>query len=314
MAEAVSFTTDVGRLVMGSVYKGQTTAMDGSPLVIKTGPNKGQARTDYFFAVAIPKKPGETHWGQTTWGKMIWETGHRAWPAGQGNSPSFAWKIDDGDSIIPNKKGRKLSDREGCKGCWVLFFGGGYAPRVCNKDGSQYLPDPDVVKLGYYVQVLGSVSGNGSTESPGIYLNHQIVSLQAFGPEIVTGPDAAEAGFGQAPLPAGASSVPVGGMTAGPATPPPGPSVSPPVAAAPPPVVVTPHPGFAQPGAAGTSGAAGTPAVPGAPVSPPPPPVAVLPPKPPRIMLPAAQGATYEACIAEGWTDALLVQHEMMAP
>jgi hypothetical protein len=30
-------------------------------------------------------------------------------------------------------------------------------------------------------------------------------------------------------------------------------------------------------------------------------------------MLPAAQGATYEQCIAMGWTDALLIEHKMMA-
>jgi len=35
---------------------------------------------------------------------------------------------------------------------------------------------------------------------------------------------------------------------------------------------------------------------------------------PVRTMLPAANGATYEAMIAAGWTDAMLVQHGMMAP
>ncbi len=286
MADQTTFTTDVGRLIMGSVHKGQTTDQTGQPLVVKRGPNAGQPRTDYFFAIAVPKKPGETHWSQTAWGKQVWETGHRAWPAGQGNSPAFAWKIDDGDSTIPNKAGRKLCDREGAKGCWVLYFGGGYSPKVCNKDGSAYLPDPDVIKLGYYVQVLGSCSGNGSTESPGVYLNHSIVSLQAYGPEISTGPDPKEAGFGQAPLPAGASATPIGAMAA----------------AAPPapytPLPVTPNHAFA-----------GGPAA-----SPPPPPLPAAPPAPAHVMLPAAGGNSYEALVNLGWTDALLVQHGMMAP
>jgi len=30
-------------------------------------------------------------------------------------------------------------------------------------------------------------------------------------------------------------------------------------------------------------------------------------------MLPAANGATYEQMIAAGWTDAMLIQHGMMA-
>lgn len=44
------------------------------------------------------------------------------------------------------------------------------------------------------------------------------------------------------------------------------------------------------------------------------PPVPVAPAAPQRVMLPAAQGATYEAMIAAGWSDQLLVQHLMMAP
>jgi hypothetical protein len=47
-------------------------------------------------------------------------------------------------------------------------------------------------------------------------------------------------------------------------------------------------------------------------LAPPVPPVAPVAPQ--RVMLPAAQGATYEAMCAAGWTDALLVQHGMMAP
>lgn len=51
---------------------------------------------------------------------------------------------------------------------------------------------------------------------------------------------------------------------------------------------------------------------PAAPVAPAAPPAA--PPAPPgRTMLPAAGGATYEAMIAAGWTDATLVAQGMMA-
>jgi hypothetical protein len=318
MSESVNFTTPVGRLVMGSLYKAQTTDAENRPLVIKTGPNAGQPRVDYFFALAIPKG-SERHWAETEWGRKVWETGHKSFPNGQATAPTFAWKIVDGDSTIPNKAGRKPCDREGYKGHWVVHFSGGYAPRIFNADGSAPIVEPDAVKLGYYVQVAGSVAGNESMQQPGVYINHSMVALAGYGPEIIVGPDPTQAGFGAAPLPPGASAVPVGGFTA-PATPapaaayaPPAPPGAPaaasapvytppaptPVAAAPaapaaPAMVVQPHPGFlAGPGAA------------------PPPPVVGTP---VRLMLPAAGQITYEQYIANGWTDALLVQHGMMAP
>ena len=39
-----NFTTPVGRLVMGSLYKPQTTDADGKPLVVKSGPNAGDTQ------------------------------------------------------------------------------------------------------------------------------------------------------------------------------------------------------------------------------------------------------------------------------
>ena len=61
MTEAVNILTPPGRLVQGSLYKGSTQDAEGNPLIVKTGPNAGQSRVDYFFAVAIPKG-SETHW------------------------------------------------------------------------------------------------------------------------------------------------------------------------------------------------------------------------------------------------------------
>jgi hypothetical protein len=312
MSETVTFTTPVGRLVMGSLYKAQTTDAENRPLVIKTGPNAGQPRVDFFFALAIPKG-AERHWAETEWGEKIWVTGHKSFPNGQATSPAFAWKIVDGDSSIPNKAGRKPCDREGYKGHWVVHFSGGYAPRIFNADGSAPIVEPDAVKLGYYVQVAGSVAGNESMQQPGVYINHSMVALAGYGPEIVIGPDPTSAGFGTAPLPPGASAVPVGGFAppAGVAAAPPAPPAAPvaaapvytpPAPAAPAPVaaasaapamVVQPHPGFlAVPGAA------------------PPPPVVGTP---VRLMLPAAGNITYEQYIANGWDDKLLIQHGMMA-
>ena len=183
MAESINFTTPVGRLVEGSLYKPSTTDAEGNPLVVKSGPNAGQARTDYYFALAIPKG-AEQHWASTDWGAKIWEVGHKSFPNGQANSPAFAWKVIDGDSAVPNRKGRKPCDKEGHKGHWVLRWSSGYAPRIYNANGSQAITEPDAVKPGYYVQVAGSVAGNGSQQQPGVYLNHSMVALAGYGEEI----------------------------------------------------------------------------------------------------------------------------------
>ena len=276
-----NFTTPVGRLVMGSLYKPQTTDADGKPLVVKSGPNAGQPKVTYFFALAIPKNPGETHWSQTTWGYTIYKAGAEAFPQAC-QAPSFAWKVVDGDSTIPNKKGIAPITREGYKGNWVISFSSGFAPKIYNNDGSQAIVEPDAVKLGYFVQVNADVDGNGSNQNPGVYINHSMVALSAYGPEIVVGADASSVGFGQAPLPAGATTTPPAAFTP--------PAMPAPVAVAPAPIP-TPNPAFLQP------------PVPSAPA---------VPAAPAHVMLPPANGASYESMIAAGWTDALLVQHGMM--
>ena len=294
-----NFTTPVGRMLMGSLYKPQTTDAEGKPLVIKSGPNAGQPKTQYFFAVGIAKG-SEQHWSQTEWGAKIWAAGHAAFP-NQAPTPHFAWKVVDGDSTVPNRNGKKPCDREGYPGNWVVNFTSGFAPKIYNKDGSAQMVEPNAIKLGYYVQVNGDVDGNGSTQQPGVFINHSMVALSAYGPEIEIGPDAASAGFGQGALPAGAMSTPAGGFNPVPpaaATPP----VSvPPAAATPPvsvPLAVAPpaNPAFLQVG------------LPVAPPMPPTPPAPVAT----TTMTAKAAGATRESFIAAGWTPALLVEHGYM--
>jgi hypothetical protein len=263
-------------------------------LVVKNGPNKGQPRVDYFVAVAIKKEPGHTHFAQAAWGRIIWDTAVAAFPQGQSSSPTFAWKIVDGDSAIPNKRGIKPCDREGYPGHWIVSMSSGYASKIYNADGSQQIVTPDAVKCGYFIQVAGSVGGNDSMQQPGVFVNHNMIALAGYGPEIVSGPDPKAIGFGTAPLPAGASAIP---LSAGfnPAVPAPG--VLPPALPALPviaPVLVAPNPAFLS--------APLPPSLPTLPVSP----VA-------RLMTPLASGASYEQMIAAGWTDALLLQHGMVA-
>lgn len=283
-----NFTTPVGRLVMGSAYKPQTTDAAGKPLTIKSGPNVGQPKVQYFFALAIPKG-GEQHWSQTSWGQIVWQEAHAAFQKGQADLPTFAWKIVDGDSQIPNAAGNKPCSREGHPGNWIIHFSSGFAPKIYNKDGTAAITEADAVKLGYFIQVAGSVAGNGDAMKPGVFMNHNMVALSAYGPEIVIGPDASQAGFGNAPLPAGATAAPAAAFV--------------------PPQQATPA---AYPQANGMQQlAAPAPnpaflAVPPLPVTPPP----AVP--SPHVMLPAANGATYEQMIGAGWNDALLIQHGMM--
>lgn len=198
----------VSRFVGGSLYKSET----------KTNEKTKEERQAYSFAIAIPKG-AEQHWNQTPWGALIWAEGAESSPNMHQN-PAFAWKVKDGNSQIPNRKGNKPCDNEGWPGHWVLWMSSGFAPKIYNADGSQPITEVDAVKPGYFVQVFGNVAFNKSSDSPGVYLNYQAVAFSAYGPEIQLsqGVDAAAVGFGKGPLPAGATQTPVAGMTSAPTT------------------------------------------------------------------------------------------------
>lgn len=286
MAQRIDFTTPVGRLIGGSLYKGRTTDSKGQPRKYTSGPKVGQDKpATYDFGVAIPKVPGQTHWSQTEWGAKIYQAGRDAHPNFVQN-PAFAWKITDGDSQVLNKNNRRPCDNEGYPGNWVLWFSSAVPPQIWNANGTERITQDGAVKPGYYVQVFGNATGN-TGDTPGIYLNHQMVALSAYGPEIVTGADVSEAGFGVGvQLPPGASSVPTAALPPT-AAPMPAATVLPPavpVVAAPPPVPtipVIPNPA-----------ALGIPA--------------------PHVMTAKAQGHSYETLIANGWTDTMLREQGLM--
>ena len=95
-------TTPVGRLVEGSLYKGNDRDADGNPLIYKSGKNAGQSRVDFYFAVAIPKG-SETHWNQTEWGQVVENVAKAAFPKTY-QRHDFSWKITDGDSTVVNRR------------------------------------------------------------------------------------------------------------------------------------------------------------------------------------------------------------------
>jgi hypothetical protein len=279
MSETI--TTPVGRLVEGSLYKGNEFNAENQPLVFKTGKNAGQPRVDYYFALAIPKG-NETHWNQTEWGKVIYNVGKVAFPKGQWERPDFSWKITDGDSTVLNKANRRPCDKEGFPGNWVLKFSRSFAPKIYNADGSQLITEENYVNLGDFMQVHALIAGNDSDKQPGVYLNHMMVAFSAYGERIVLGPDPKSVGFGNAPLPPGASATPPASFV--------------------PPVQPVSYVACDDQGKV-TSG-----------VMPPPyPQILNVPPAPTRVMTPKANGITYEQYKQAGWTDEQMIAEGVLS-
>ncbi len=319
------FTTPVGRFIQGDCFKPQDKDMQGNPRVVKSGPNAGQPNPQFFIGLAIPKTPGVVDWKQEPhpFFQTVVRTGQQDFPGGQHAWPQFAWKIIDGDSPALNQRGRAWNTIEGYAGHWVCRFGSSYPPKCFARcDGYEahnQITDANRIRRGHYLTINGSTSGNGDTTGkPGMYLNLDLISWEGYGPEITSGPDANEAFGAAAPaLPAGASAAPQ--VAGGAAFPPfaaspavaPGASPTPPVPAGASAAPTSPSNPAPQPVPYAGFMATPAPAVP-APAAPPPaPPVNTA--YPGRMMLPPAGGASYEAMIAAGWTDATLVQHGMMA-
>lgn len=344
------FTSPPSRMVQGSVDEAQTKDMQGNLRVIKSGPNAGQPNPQYFIAAAIAKTDPE--W-PAFWEMLVRQAfadfptlfpygidaiiaagGPQPWfgqpPAGH-TQPwvlgDFSWKITDGDSsVFREGKMVNYSEREGWKGAWVVRYGSAYPPRCFHAGryaANEQIQEKNVIRRGYYIRVNGTTEGNGNLQKPGIYVNLDMVELSGYGPEIVSGPDAAAAfGSGPAALPPGATAAPVGVAPPAPggAPVPPTPAAAPtapiPVAAAAPPAPTSPVP--AAPPYTGYMGNVPAPVpvaapVPVTPAVPPPVPSAPIASPSSPVMLPAAQGATYEQMIAAGWTDETLRANGMMA-
>ena len=276
------FLSPVGRWVQGSPFKGQTTNMEGQPLVYKSGPNAGQPRTQYFMAVAFAKTdPQWPAFEQLLKSVAAASFGH-LFPqgaAGPCSHPGFAYKIVDGDGV--DQTGKSNASKEGFAGHWVVRFSSGFAPQVF--PNGKYSPMDRLTETsgcvcGHYVRVSGTIDGNGDRTKPGLYVNMQMVEHVGFGDPIMVGPDPRSV-FGATPavLPPGARPTPAGASAA----------VAP--TAAPAPAMPSPAPTTAAPGS--YSGF----------MQPPAPPA----PTGPR-MTAKANGMTRDAFISAGWTDEAL--------
>lgn len=293
--QPIQFTSPVGRLVGGDLYVPKTKDSKGEPLLDR---NKNP-RQDFYFAVAFAKA-GEQHWAQTQWGQHVWAAGHQ-FQGTAGQNPKFSWKVTDGDSPAPDSAGKPFNERAGYPGHWVVHFSGSYPPKLFTLVGQSKpvdLEQPGAIQRGYFVQVQGSTKGNDNMQQPGVYVNHNMVCLIAYGPVMQSGPDVAAAGFGAVgALPAGASMAPPAGFN------PPAPlpqQYAPPAAPQqyappmPPAQLPPPNGDFRQ-----------LPPLPGAMPLPPAP--AAAPAGPQRVMQGAFAAATYEQARASGWTDDQLI-------
>lgn len=332
-----AFTSPVGRLVQGDAFVPQTKDQQGNLRVVKSGPNIGQPNPQYFVAIAVPKidpnNPSQWNPEYAAFYALLDKVARQEWPAlfpngGACVNPMFAWKVKDGDGV--DRNGKSNADKEGFPGHWVISFASSYAPKVVRPTSPgvwETLTDPQSLKRGYYVRIAGSITGNDSPQTPGLYTNLDMIELVGYGQEIVGGPDAATAFAAPATLPAGASAQPIAGATMPAGTPPGapgGPGMMPPPGGAPgaPGAVDAPPaaPGGQYTGYMGVPGAApGAPAAPlGAPTAGVPSSPGGVPSAPPatnsptRTMTALAGTNTYESFVGAGWTDQQLIEKGYM--
>lgn len=159
----------------------------------------GEPMFEFYFALAVPKT-GTTDWKQTDWGQTLHTVAAAGWPNGEYNAPTFAWKVTDGDSMIPNKRGKKPAEREGWAGHWVVHMSTSF-PIGCFHSG-KYQPHETIqndkeFKCGDYVKVHAIVKDNAPSQSPGIYINPDLVSVERAGEAIVGNRPDAAAVFGR---------------------------------------------------------------------------------------------------------------------
>jgi hypothetical protein len=204
--EVASFTTPVGRLLSGDA--GTPEPITDNQGVQKLDRQTGEPLFQYRVSVAI-QKTQQNWWDEPGWGPTILQAGQTAWPQGQAQSPTFSWKITDGDSQTPNRRGKRPCDMPNHPGNWILTFKTAFAPKLVNADGSQVVP-ADTFYRGCFIQVHSTVRGNNTPDNAGVYLNHDAIAFAAHGERINTGPDTTAVGFGGGQLPPGASAQPIG--------------------------------------------------------------------------------------------------------
>ena len=218
----MNFTTPVGRLVYGSVWEGSSTDAKGATRITKSGPNAGQPRVSWDFGVAFPKvlANGQPNEEFNKFYRDVIDACRAGYPQfytgpvdaftgkpGCIRPGGMALKVKDGDGVDAN--GKQNNQKEGWAGHWVVSFSGSFAPRVFDinvgLDPTQQLQDKTRVLPGDFVAVSGTCDANLGAESPGVYMNGNMVCFIGAGPRIVSGPKASDVfgGLKTAALPPG---------------------------------------------------------------------------------------------------------------
>jgi len=193
------------RIVEGNVYKSSNLGMNGQVL----------AKPKFYFGVAIAKNDprlGEI-WGAYQAEAQASYANNRAIleriARGLAPNTGFAWKISDGDA--PERR-----EKPGQAGCWIFKFTTTWEIKVVDQNNQPI--NPQLLRTGYYCDVLANLAGNGKTDhTAGLYANPVFVRwlFPGYGEEIQPGPQADKV-MGAAPtqLPPGAMPSPQGGMGA----------------------------------------------------------------------------------------------------
>ena len=197
-----SIQLPVGRFVSGSLTEKRTQGHDGKSIA--------EDKQRFEFGVAVDKNAPELPaiFGQLQAVAMEKHAGYPSVTAFQ--LQGYSWKISDGDK--PNAQGQVNPDTARH---FVFWFSSSYPVRTCDQNNTQC--DPNMIKRGFYVDVVFNAKNNEATGTQaGIYLNPEWLRFIAYGQEIVSGRSAADAFGAPAPttLPAGASATPLAGQAA----------------------------------------------------------------------------------------------------
>lgn len=208
-----TFVTPVARLIHGHPMKQNDKINRKTKLPVLD--KSGNQVKEIYIGIAIPKG-SESDWKDTDWGKQIVMAAidaEHGYDLAMTKRTDFSWKIVDGDSDIPNKEGNIPNQDQYKVGHWVLHLNT-RIPYNCYHVG-KYSPldaiqDINSIKLGDFIRVNILAKGNKPSETPGVYLNPNLVELSRPGEAIIregSGPDAASVFGGTAP--AAAPSAPV---------------------------------------------------------------------------------------------------------
>lgn len=154
---------------------------------------------EWSFGVAFPKTGVD--WKQTPWGAQIVAAAQdpvEGYSAAETASPHFSWKVVDGDSTIPNRKGNVPCQQEGYPGHWVVFMRTELQAPKCFHTGKydpmQQIQNATEIDKGDYIIPYALVKGNKPSQTAGVYINPLLVSLERKGEKIESaydGPSAA---------------------------------------------------------------------------------------------------------------------------